>query len=489
MRGGLISDDHPWVTGLSPLNGRPVWEQNILFQTLPDREYSETDAEIVNRLGRYLASMVRRSASSEKYPIGMPETSAQGETLRRMPHAIGYIHGSSHYNGAWLVFNNFAEATSYFSTEKFRRDLMDFVGAEKRELTLVFRERDYSEAEYADFGGFLRSVLPWYSNTNGPKDLVHWGSKAPYATVNMITGEFKRDLEMLEAGGDPLQVARPSIARGRYMLGPYAPGRNTYRWPEKLFAKTVSLRVRMRDPEKGNLFFVDKRKLDERAALRRYSVDSVGEENFLGTQIAVHRVGQSVAEIQKGIARLPADFDPSSEILYVVHSDGTGHSYLVVDGAELHASVIYRHQTKVTETHGDRLLAHGYFRIKGFTAQEIADFRRTIEALKGSRTLTCVEGICQALGDGGGISFAGPSWMHWTAAMTFRSLLTYGLKRQDGSTVQVEFYNASAGTAEELYKGMLTQDLKFLAAAPLGLIVGPAMQLVDTLKARGNGSL
>src|SRR5215475_10651074 len=30
---GLIDADHPWATGLNPATGRPIWHENVLYQS------------------------------------------------------------------------------------------------------------------------------------------------------------------------------------------------------------------------------------------------------------------------------------------------------------------------------------------------------------------------------------------------------------------------------------------------------------------------
>ena len=73
---------------------------------------------------------------------------------RRMPHAVNYLHGSIHYNGGFLIFNNFQDAMFYFSDAHFVQEFKRFARVEKRELTIVLRERGYDPEEYAWFCWF-----------------------------------------------------------------------------------------------------------------------------------------------------------------------------------------------------------------------------------------------------------------------------------------------------------------------------------------------
>jgi hypothetical protein len=56
----------------------------------------------------------------------------------------------------------------YFSDKHFVQEFKRFARVEKRELTIVLRERGYDPEEYAWFVGFVRAHQPWYANGNGP---------------------------------------------------------------------------------------------------------------------------------------------------------------------------------------------------------------------------------------------------------------------------------------------------------------------------------
>jgi hypothetical protein len=100
----------------------------------------EADEVVVSKVGNFLATMVRKLGPTPEIPHG---------TRRRMPHAINYLHGAVHYNGLTLLFNNFAEALEYLADTHFRQELRRLIRAEGREVTLVFRERNYEPVEYA----------------------------------------------------------------------------------------------------------------------------------------------------------------------------------------------------------------------------------------------------------------------------------------------------------------------------------------------------
>ena len=90
-----------------------------------------------------------------------------------------------------LLFNDFRDAIYHFTDLDFVRDIRRFAREERREILLLFRDRDYDCAEFADLVSFLRLALPWFSNSNGPKKHVLWGNPAPYPVVNIITGHWK----------------------------------------------------------------------------------------------------------------------------------------------------------------------------------------------------------------------------------------------------------------------------------------------------------
>src|SRR5688572_31185878 len=257
MPGGLIDEQHPFCTGVDPRTGESIWWSNLLFRTPPPESWDgalvpDPDQAIIEKVGHYLRNQVLSAASSSRYPTGRPA---------RMPPGILYLHGGVHYNGGWLLFNDFKEAVEHYSDPRFRAELKRFVREQKREPITIFRERDYDRQEFARFVCFMRSVFPWFSNSNGPKKFVLWGNPAPYPAVNTITGNWIHDCRALKTEAGRRSVARASVPAGRYFQdGPWPGDRETTRWPETPLAPFTEQRIALRG-EKENLYFVDKRKL------------------------------------------------------------------------------------------------------------------------------------------------------------------------------------------------------------------------------------
>lgn len=242
---GLLAVDHPFCTGLRPGTGEAIWTRNIVYRSPRRRPGGESDEAIVTRLGRFMARMVKNSAAG-------PGENARG----RMPPAINYLHGPVHYNGVWLLFDDFADAIEHASDPRFRAELHRLVAQEHREPLLVFRDRDYDPDEFAELVCCLRTVLPWFCNSNGPRRRVLWGNPAPYPVVNVITGHWIADTRMLLTAAGRARVARPPVAAGRYFHGRYAGWRRRALWPERTLARLTERRIRARG-DRGNLFFVD----------------------------------------------------------------------------------------------------------------------------------------------------------------------------------------------------------------------------------------
>ena len=258
MPGGLIDEQHPFCTGIDPITSKPIWWPNLLFRT-PRRDpwdgpiVPDSDQAIIEKVGDYLRKQVLHAASSPRHPKGRPA---------RMPPGILYLHGGVHYNGGWLLFNDFKEAIEHFSDPRFRAELRRFVREQKREPITLFRDRDYDRQEFARLVCFMRSVLPWFSNSNGPKKFVLWGNPSPYPAVNTITGNWIADCRALKTHEGRTKVARQPIPSTRYFQnGPYRGERSATRWPEHLLALFTEKRIALRG-EKENLYFVDKRKLN-----------------------------------------------------------------------------------------------------------------------------------------------------------------------------------------------------------------------------------
>jgi hypothetical protein len=252
MAGGLLKEDHPMVTGINPETNDFIWKQNIVFQSVRDESLAApSDLEIICDVGNYLRKMVANSASTAENPKGKAD---------RMPPAINYIHGAVHYNGGFLIFNDFKDAISHFSNKDFQNSFKKFVREEGREPVSVFRNRNYDRMEYLEFVCFLRTIFPWFSNCNGNKKRIGWGNPAPYPSVNTITGYWMDSTYKIYTEEGRKTVCRPAITVKYFTEAVYVGERTTTKPEEKLLAKFTNERVIARG-EKGNVFFVDERKL------------------------------------------------------------------------------------------------------------------------------------------------------------------------------------------------------------------------------------
>ncbi|MCB2408033.1 hypothetical protein [Hymenobacter lucidus] len=258
---GLVARSHPWATGLTPTAQVPVWGQNVAFRS-PSRPESgyEADEVILQKVGNFLADMVKKSTAVPEIPHG-PE--------RRMPHVVNYLHGSVHYNGLWLLFNDFAEAKQYFSDPQFRREFRRLVRQQRREVTLVFRERKYDPVEYAYFSGFIMANFPWFANVNGPGKKVMWGNPAPYPAMNIINGSWVRDVDALRKGR-PDFIKEPAPV-AQYFTGQYGAAAAGPYFAERLVAFVENEWVRRRGFNAG-LFFINRKKIDPKI-YDKYVVD------------------------------------------------------------------------------------------------------------------------------------------------------------------------------------------------------------------------
>ncbi len=257
MPGGIIDENHPFCTGLDPETQRFIWPSNILFrsqrrESWPPHNRPDSDEEIVIKVADHLRRQVLLAAATPGHPTGRASA---------MPPGILYLHGGVHYNGGWLLFNDFKDAIEHFTDQKFAGEFRRFVKEQRREPVTLFRDRDYDRDEFAHFVCFMRTIFPWFSNSNGPKKFVLWGNPSPYPAVNTITGNWIRDCRALKSREGRQSVALPPVPQGRYFKnGPYRGDRNVTLWPERLLARLTQKRIGIRG-EKENLYFVDKRKL------------------------------------------------------------------------------------------------------------------------------------------------------------------------------------------------------------------------------------
>ncbi|MGH7717603.1 MAG: hypothetical protein ACREON_02005 [Gemmatimonadaceae bacterium] len=253
---GLLPGDHPWLTGISPSSGRSIWPENIVFASPVKTEWAggvpDADEIIVSKIGRFLAAMVKRSALTPEIPQG-PE--------RRMPHAVNYLHGAIHFNGGYVVFNDFVDAMYHLSDRRFIREMKRFARTERRELTIVLRERAYDPEEYAWFVAFVRAHIPWYANGNGPtKKRVLWGTPSPYPAVNPINGAWIDDMERLRAGRTET-LPRPAIERNAYFQERYRGHQRDFTFLERFHAWAINC-VILAKGFQGALVFTRRKRIE-----------------------------------------------------------------------------------------------------------------------------------------------------------------------------------------------------------------------------------
>lgn len=253
MRGGLVSEDHPIAQGINPKTQTPIWPENIVYRSPRKKTYEadQSDEAIITAVGDYMRKVFFNSVSTKEHPQGKPF---------RMPPAINYIHGGLQYNGGFLIFDDFEDAISHFTDWRFKRDFIKFIWTEKREPITVFRNKDYDRNQYLEFVCFLRTMFPYFSNSNGNKQRVGWGNPAPYASVNTITGFWKNDTYKFYSQKGRDSLCRPPVQRNYFLEPRYEGPRNYTLPPEKFLARFTDRRVVARG-EKGNLFFVDLRKI------------------------------------------------------------------------------------------------------------------------------------------------------------------------------------------------------------------------------------
>ena len=242
MPAGLLPANHPWITGIAPGTTETIWGQNIVFQTPAEAQPSDaglpadTDDAIVGKVGRFLATMVKKSAVLPELPHG---------PKRRMPHAINYLHGAVHYNGVTLLFNNFSEAKNYLADDRFREELLRMIDKERREVTFVFRQRNYDPVEFAYFSCFVMSHLPWFANVNGAQKRVMWGNASPYPALNIINGAWLDSMEDLRHGHYGA-LCLPAIEKELYFQGEYGVEARDYHYMERTHAYLINKWVRKR---------------------------------------------------------------------------------------------------------------------------------------------------------------------------------------------------------------------------------------------------
>jgi hypothetical protein len=253
---GALPPDHPWVTGESPHTGGPIWPRNIVMASPRKDDWlgppPEPDAVIVTRVGRFLSAMVKRST------VANPEI-PQGPT-RRMPHAVNHLHGAVHFNGGYAIFNDFRDGMCHLSDPAFVREMKRYARGERRELTLVLRERQYHPEEYAWFVAFVRAHVPWYANGNGPtQKRVLMGTPSPYPAVNPINGSWIADVERLRRG-DLAGIVRPPIT-GSWFPDRYQGTQSEYGFLERFQAWVLRGIIRAKGFQ-GNLVFTSRRRIE-----------------------------------------------------------------------------------------------------------------------------------------------------------------------------------------------------------------------------------
>jgi hypothetical protein len=256
LKAGKLAADHPWVTGISPQTGEYIWPKNIVYASsrkpLWNGSEPEADSDIVIRIGKFLTAMIKRSTFTD------PEI-PQGPK-RRMPHAVNLLHGPVHYNGGFLLFNDFQDGMFHLSDPAFIKEIKRFARNERRELTIILRERSYDPEEFAWFVAFVRSHLPWYANGNGPtKKRVLHGTPSPYPAVNPINGSWVRDVKNL-VNGYAEKLIKPPI-EVKYFRNEYRGNQSEFTFLERFHAWAQSLIIQAKGFQ-GGLVFTKRKKIE-----------------------------------------------------------------------------------------------------------------------------------------------------------------------------------------------------------------------------------
>lgn len=251
MKGGLLPENHPFATGINPETGETIWKSNLVFASNRKRNFKETDEEILESVGNYMRGMVNKSVATKVNPFGVPD---------KMPPSINYIHGGVHYNGGWLIFDDVKDAIRHYSDPSFALEFLRFIYTEGREPVTILRDKNYPREDHLEFVCFLRTLFPFFSNSNGNKKRIGWGNPSPYPAVNTITGFWKNDTYKIYNLENHPDLARAPIAKKYFQKENYFGTRDHALWPEKYLANFTNDRVIARG-EKGNLFFVDRRKI------------------------------------------------------------------------------------------------------------------------------------------------------------------------------------------------------------------------------------
>lgn len=250
--GGLLAADHPFVTGRPGPDGELVWSRNLLYRSRAGAVPLAADREVVHAVMDYMRGMAALSAATNERPRGK---------RTRMPPAVNYIHGPVHYNGVSILFDDVEDAARHLTDARFIAELRRFIAAERREITVILRGRDYDREALATLACLARTVLPYWANPNGNKRRVHWGVPAPYPNINVITGAWIRDTRMLLTAVGRARVARPPIDADRWFVCEgWGVGRSDFALPERWLASVTGRRVLARG-DRGGMYFTDARRL------------------------------------------------------------------------------------------------------------------------------------------------------------------------------------------------------------------------------------
>ncbi|MFO0842766.1 MAG: hypothetical protein U0797_10275 [Gemmataceae bacterium] len=93
-------------------------------------------ASLNSRLMMWWSRTTCRFMAAKAAPSAVVPEVPQGRG-RRMPHAINYTHGSSHYNSGTDVFTDFAGVLANVTDKRFQAELWRFVRQEWREVLIL----------------------------------------------------------------------------------------------------------------------------------------------------------------------------------------------------------------------------------------------------------------------------------------------------------------------------------------------------------------
>jgi|GEM_PF-794945 len=181
-----------------------------------------------------------------------------------------------------------------------------------------------------------------------------------------------------------------------------------------------------------------------------------------------------------GIVKFPKDFESGNEII-LGFSPTNYHAFIQYGPLEIHPRLAFN-RIKAKPIYANLIRAGLFIRLVGISSEEKNQLGKQLSMMVGKRTLSCIEGVRQALSYGPGITMNQVGAEDLYLNQVLYKLLKFGLKKKDGSKVSIEVYRTRPKKIERMFYEIAQTEKYYNAAGVLSYYLYKTMTEASKIK-------